>query len=112
MNIQPLELDWYHYSTLNNVANRCRHNLRALDQPPNSGLQLRRAISIQADGKRLLANEAIAPASCEALFGGVRMHHLKSGPKTIPIHQVAQETIRIKGPSKKSPIKYTSRSQP
>jgi hypothetical protein len=32
-------------------------------QPPNDGLQLRRAISIQAEGKTLLEKHAIAPSA-------------------------------------------------
>jgi len=31
--------------------------------PPNDGLQLRRAISIQAEGKKLLEKDAIAPSA-------------------------------------------------
>src|SRR5687767_1975619 len=34
----------------------------------NAGLQLRRAISIQAEGKKLLQKNAIPAVSCKALF--------------------------------------------
>jgi hypothetical protein len=33
------------------------------DQQPNEGLQLRRAISIQAEGKKLFKKDAIAPSA-------------------------------------------------
>jgi hypothetical protein len=32
-------------------------------EAPNDGLQLRRAISIQAEGKKLLEKDAIAPSA-------------------------------------------------
>jgi hypothetical protein len=34
-----------------------------IQQPSNGGLQLRRAISIQAEGTRLLEKDAIAPSA-------------------------------------------------
>jgi hypothetical protein len=37
-------------------------------QQPNDGLQLRRAISIQAEGKELLEKHAIAPAAARLCF--------------------------------------------
>jgi hypothetical protein len=41
-----------------------------LKKPPNAALQLRRAISIQAIGNRLLENHAIAPSVCKRLLAG------------------------------------------
>jgi hypothetical protein len=43
-------------------------------KPPNAGLQLRRAISIQAEGKKLLEKHAIAPSAarlCWASLGAI-----------------------------------------
>jgi hypothetical protein len=37
--------------------------LNSIAKQPNAGLQLRRAITIQADGKRLLEKNAIAPSA-------------------------------------------------
>jgi len=44
------------------------------EKPPNDGLQLRRAISIQANGKRLLKKHAVAPSAarlCWAAFAAM-----------------------------------------
>jgi len=38
------------------------------DVPPNVGLQLRRAISIQAEGTKLLEKHAIAPSAARLCF--------------------------------------------
>jgi len=35
---------------------------------PNDGLQLRRAISIQAEGKKLLEKDAIAPSAARLCY--------------------------------------------
>ena len=47
-------------------------------EPPNAGLQLRRAISIRAEGKKLLEKHAIAPSAarlCWAARTTVSMDH-------------------------------------
>jgi hypothetical protein len=47
--------------------------LRAIGPAPNAGLQLRRAISIQAEGKRLLEKHAIAPSAARLCWAAT--HH-------------------------------------
>jgi hypothetical protein len=49
---------------------------------PNAGLQLRRAISIQAGGKRLLENHAIAPSAARLCCVAPAMEHVSSVPSS------------------------------
>jgi hypothetical protein len=61
-----------HVSIDSNLAERCCHSSSCIRKPqrvrPNAGLQLRRAISIQADGKRLLEKHAIAPSAARLCY--------------------------------------------
>jgi hypothetical protein len=49
-----------HILNINTLPNDFGQKLR---EAPNAGLQLRRAISIQAEGTRLLEKHAIAPSA-------------------------------------------------
>jgi hypothetical protein len=44
----------------------------------NDGLQLRRAISIQAEGQRLLEKHAVAPSAARLCSAATKMNHLPS----------------------------------
>jgi len=56
----------------------------------NAGLQLRRAISIQAKWKRLLEKHATAPSNCKALLGGGIKTQLLFVPHSCPDNPVRQ----------------------
>ena len=45
------------------------------EKPPNAGLQLRRAISIQAEGIRLLEKHAIAPSAARLCYAARYVTH-------------------------------------
>jgi hypothetical protein len=59
-----------------------------LNQPPNACLQLRRAISIRAEGKQLLQKHAVAPSAAKALLGvAVEIMKLPWKPYVVPTPQ-------------------------
>src|SRR5215471_11851285 len=66
---------------------RCRWSFIERKQP-NDGLQLRRAINIQAEGERLLEKTRYRAVSCKALFGAsVEGTTLTSACVPFPYHR-------------------------
>jgi hypothetical protein len=65
----------------------CQNPLMPSSQPipkreaHNDGLQLRRAISIQAEGTKLLEKHAIAPSAARLCYAAVRLHLKPAFPK-------------------------------
>jgi hypothetical protein len=52
--------------------------------PPNAGLQLRRAISIQAEGRKLLEKHAIAPSAARLCYARRKMNFNAKKSNTMP----------------------------
>ena len=53
-------------------------------KPPNAGLQLRRAISIRAEVKRLLENHAVAPSAARLCSAAELEPHSTATIQTLP----------------------------
>jgi hypothetical protein len=58
-------------------------NAFAISEAANDGLQLRRAISIQVEGKKLLEKHAIAPSAARLCSAAREMHHTPAAPRIL-----------------------------
>ena len=88
--------------TVRRIHNDFYHDF--LNQPPNDRLQLRRAISIQAEGKKLLEKHAIAPSAAR----------LYAARPQVILSQLLISEGRVRGKSKQVgislPLPYRVRS--